>query len=135
MHRLIYRSGSALFSVESLDNLRVGVIFEDLVDPLCVKGNIDENARLVGPSTASAMDAHSNNNLDLTVLTHKRAAIIPLTHSFIPLASCTDLGVGDVEVPSVHLSTPVIADNWQIDHFQKVVVAGVFGLSPSIHFT
>lgn len=33
-----------------------------------------------------------------------------LTHSLIPIASCTDLGVGDVEVPSVHLPTPLITD-------------------------
>lgn len=53
-------------------------MFEHLVDPLCVEGHIDEDARLVCPSAASAMDAHSNNNPDLTVLTHKRAAVIPL---------------------------------------------------------
>lgn len=53
-------------------------MFEDLVDPLRVKGHIDEDARLVGPSTASAMDTHSHNNPNVTVLTHERATIIPL---------------------------------------------------------
>lgn len=38
-----------------------------------------------------------------------------LTHSLIPLASCTDLSVGDVNVPSMHVSTPLVADNGQVD--------------------
>lgn len=145
MHRWIYRSRGCrfylvpwfcfIFSVESLGALRVGVISEDLVDPLSVEGHIDEDARLVGPSAASAMDTHSYNNLDLSILTHKGPAIISLTHSLIPLASCTDLGVGDVEVPSVHLPTPLITDNGQVDRLQYVIVASAFGLSPSIHFT
>lgn len=132
---LISSPGAVLSPIESLDDLRVGVIFEDLVDPLCVEGHIDEDARLVGPSTASAMDTHSHNNPDVTILTHKRATIIPLTYSLIPLASCTDLGVGDVEVPSVHLSTLLITDNGQVDRLQYVIMASAFGLSPSIHFT
>ncbi len=78
MHHWIYRTCSDLFSIESLGDFRVGVISEDLVDPLCVKGHVDEDARLVGSSTASAMDTHSHNNLDFTILTHKRTAIIPL---------------------------------------------------------
>lgn len=53
-------------------------MFEDLVDPLCVEGHVDEDARLVGPSTASAVDTHSDNNPDVTVLAHKWATIIPL---------------------------------------------------------
>lgn len=61
-----------------LNSLGVGVMFEDLIDPLRVVGHIDEDARLVGPSAAPAMDTHSNNNLDLSVLAHERAAVIPL---------------------------------------------------------
>lgn len=82
----IYRSGAFRFSsvpsiflsVGSLDALRVGVMSEDLVDPLCEEGHVDEDARLVGPGAASAMDAHSHNNPDLTVLTHEGTAVIPL---------------------------------------------------------
>lgn len=103
-----------IYSVKSLNNLRVGVVFEDFVDPLCVEGHINEDAGLVGSSAASTGDAHSHNNPDLTILTHERAAIIPLTHSLIPSPACTDLGVGDVEVASVHLSTPATAHNGQI---------------------
>lgn len=57
---------------------RVGVVFEDFVYPLCVERHIDEDTRLVGPSTASAMDTHSHDNPDVTILTYKRSAIIPL---------------------------------------------------------
>lgn len=62
----------------SLSNLRVGVIFEDFVNPLSIVGHINEDARLVESSAASAMDAYTNNNFELTILTHKRATIIPL---------------------------------------------------------
>lgn len=54
------------------------VVFEDFVYPLCVERHIDEDARLVGPSTASAMDTHSQDNPGVTILTYKRAAIISL---------------------------------------------------------
>lgn len=74
---LILSPGTVLFSVW-LNSLRVRIMFEDLVDPLRVKGHIDEDAWLVGPSAASAMDTHSDNNPDLAVLTHERAAVIPL---------------------------------------------------------
>lgn len=49
-----------------------------------------------------------------------------LTHSLVPLASCTDLGVGDVEVPSVHLSAPLITDDGQVDRLQDIIVAGAW---------
>ena len=49
-----------------------------------------------------------------------------LTHSLIPPASCTDLGVADVEVPSVHFSTPLVADDGQVDHFQYIVMSGAW---------
>lgn len=47
-----------------------------------------------------------------------------LTHPLVPPASCTDPGVGDVEVSSVHLSTPLIAHYRQVDRLQHVLVAG-----------
>lgn len=56
----------------------LGEIFEDLVDPLCVVGHVDEEARLVGPRAASSVDAHSHDDLDPPVPTHERAAVIPL---------------------------------------------------------
>ena len=68
------RLGSGL----SLDLLRIGVIFEDFVYPLRVERYIDEDARLVGPRTAPAMDADSHNHPDLPILTHQRAAVVPL---------------------------------------------------------
>lgn len=67
---------------------------------------------------------HANSSVRVTVY---------LTHSLIPLASCTDLGVGDVEVPSVHLSTPLITDNRQVDYLQCVIVAGAWK-SLRLHF-
>lgn len=56
--------------MESLYSLRVGVIFKDLVHPLRVERHIDEDARLVGTSAASAVDAHTNDNPDIAVLAH-----------------------------------------------------------------
>lgn len=56
----------------------LGEIFEDLVDPLCVVGHVDEEARLVGPRAASSVDAHAHDDLDPPVPTHERAAVIPL---------------------------------------------------------
>lgn len=70
--------GLGLVLFKLLDDVRVGVIFEDLVDPLGVEGHIDEDAGLVGPSTASAMNAHSHNHPYLAILAHERAAVIPL---------------------------------------------------------
>jgi len=46
-----------------------------------------------------------------------------LTHSFIPLPPSTDIGVGDVKVPPMHLSTPVITDNGQVHGLQHVIMA------------
>lgn len=46
-----------------------------------------------------------------------------LTYSFVPLATCTDLGVGDVETPSVLLSALFITDYGQIDNLQHVIMA------------
>lgn len=62
----------------SWDLFRVGVIFEDFVYPLRIERYVDEDARLVGSGTAPAMDADSHNHPDLPVLTHQRAAVVPL---------------------------------------------------------
>lgn len=102
--------------MESSD-VRVGVVFEDLVHPLRVEGHVDEDAGLVGPSAAPAVDTYSDDNSDIPILTHQRAAVIPLTHSLIPLSSCTDLCVGDVEVSPVHLSTSGVADKGHVHCF------------------
>ena len=53
-------------------------MFEDFIYPLRVERHVDEDARLVGPGAASAMDTHSHNYPDLPILTHQRAAVIPL---------------------------------------------------------
>lgn len=62
----------------SLDLLRVGVIFEDFMYPLSIERYVDEDARLVGSGTASAMDTDSHNHPDLPILTDQRAAVVPL---------------------------------------------------------
>lgn len=105
-----------LCTVQSLD-VRVGVVFEDLVHPLCVEGHIDEDAGLVGSSTPPAVDTYSDNDSNIPILTHQRAAVIPLAHSLIPLSSRTDLSVGDVEVSSVHLSASGIANKGHVHRF------------------
>lgn len=56
-----------------------------------------------------------------------------LTHSLIPLASRTDLGVGDVQAPAVHLSTPLITDYRQVDSLQDIIMAGAWK-SSRMHF-
>lgn len=56
---------------------------------------------------------HHMNSLNLTIY---------LTNSLIPLASCTYLGVGDVEVPPVHFSTPLVTDNGQVHRLQYIVM-------------
>lgn len=92
-----------VFSVPFLYSLWVWEIFEDLVDPLSVKGHVDEDARLVGSCAASSMDAHSHNDLDPTVLTDERAAVIPLQGN-----KCTFLHSSRREAASIHiLSTGV----------------------------
>lgn len=58
--------------------LKVGVRSEDFVDPLRVERHVDEDARLVLPGTASAVDAHAHDDLDVAVLTHQGAAVVPL---------------------------------------------------------
>ena len=62
----------------ALEGLLLGVIFEDLVDPLGVEGDVDEDAGLVGSRTASAMDADAHNHLALPVLADQRTAVVPL---------------------------------------------------------
>ena len=52
---------------------------EHLVDPLCVEGDVDEDARAVGTGTASAMDTDSHYDPALSFLAHQGAAIVPLT--------------------------------------------------------
>lgn len=56
-----------------------------------------------------------------------------LTHALVSLASGTDLGVGDVEVASVHLSTPLVADNGQVHRLQYILIAGAWR-SVTLHF-
>lgn len=62
----------------STNLLRVGVCSENFIYPLCVERHVNEDARLVLPSAASAMDAHAHDDLDVTILAYKRAAIISL---------------------------------------------------------
>lgn len=71
-------NAAPLLFLEALKGFRVGVMFEDLVDPLCVEGHVDEDAGLVCPSTASAVHTYTDNNSEDPVLTNKRAAVIPL---------------------------------------------------------
>lgn len=52
---------------------------EHLVDPLCVEGDVDEDARAVGTGTASAMDTDPHYDPALSFLAHQGAAIVPLT--------------------------------------------------------
>ncbi|TNN86227.1 hypothetical protein EYF80_003644 [Liparis tanakae] len=59
-----------VFRDEAREDVRTGGQSEE--------GHIDEDARLVGPSAASAMDAHAHDDPDLAVLTHERTAVIPL---------------------------------------------------------
>lgn len=115
--------------------LRIGVVSEDLVDPLGVEGYVDENGRLIGPSAASTVDTHSHNDPDVAVLTNQRTTVIPLTHAFIPPPSSTDLSVADVKAASVHILASFVADNRQVDCFELFVMARTFSLSPAIHFT
>lgn len=70
--------GVSSASVESVRLLGVGVRSEDFVNPLCVERHVDEDARLVLSGAAPAMDAHAHNDLDVAVLTHQGAAVIPL---------------------------------------------------------
>ena len=67
----------------------------------------------------------------LTRKNNIKRVTVYLTHSLVPLASCTDLGAGDVEVPSVHLSAPLITDDGQVDRLQDIIVAGAWKRSRS----
>lgn len=58
--------------------LRVGVRSKDFVYPLRVERHVNEDAGLVLSGAASAMDAHTHNDLDVAILTHQGAAVISL---------------------------------------------------------
>lgn len=58
--------------------VRLGVMPEDFVDPLCVKRHVDEDGGPIGAGAASAMDAHTDHDFDFPILTHQRTAVIPL---------------------------------------------------------
>lgn len=45
----------------------------------------------------------------------KEQVTVYLTHALVLPASRTDFGVGDMEVASVHLSTPLIVDYGEVD--------------------
>lgn len=53
-------------------------MFEDLVDPLCVEGHVDEDTRLIGSSTASAVDTDSHYDPDISILAYQRPSVVPL---------------------------------------------------------
>lgn len=61
-----------------LNTFRAGIVFENFMYPLCVERDVYKDGRLVCPCTTSAMDAHSNYDLDLSILTYERTTIIPL---------------------------------------------------------
>lgn len=67
-----------MFQFLSLDLQRIGVVFEDFVYPLRVERHVDEDARLVGSGTAPAVNADSHDDPKIPVLTHQRAAVVPL---------------------------------------------------------
>lgn len=99
-----------IYSMQFLKQLLLTVIMQ-------VLWNTPKRLRLWTISTVSSIS-------DLKFLGKEYEGIATnLTHSLIPIASCTDLGVGDVEVPSVHLFTPLITDYRQIDHLQYVIMA------------
>lgn len=56
-----------------------------------------------------------------------------LAHPLVSPASCTDPGVGDVEVSSVHLSTPLIAHYRQVDRLQYILMAGAWEKGSGFH--
>lgn len=64
--------------VESAHLLGVGVRPEHLVYPLREERHVDEDAGLVLPRAASAVDAHAHDDLDVAVLAHQGAAVVPL---------------------------------------------------------